>query len=198
MDVTRKYYLFGRDTMVRNLDIPLHGTVLEVGCGTGRNLLMAARAEPTARCYGFDISQQMLTSAENAVQKAGLTNRVKFAIGDAASFDAKAAFSTSGFDRVYLSYCLSMIPNWTTALEQALRQVSPKGSVHVVDFGRMEQWPGFARRMLWNWLDQFSVSPRTDLVPRATAIADRHGCRSRVRSIGRGYACLLVLERTEG
>ena len=37
-DLTRKYYLFGRDRMIDRLAVPEGGTVLEVACGTGRNL----------------------------------------------------------------------------------------------------------------------------------------------------------------
>ena len=48
-DLTRKYYLFGRDRMIDRLDLQPGATVLEVGCGTGRNLIRAARAWPDAR-----------------------------------------------------------------------------------------------------------------------------------------------------
>ena len=62
-DLTRKYYLFGRDTLLATLDIPDGGRVLEIGCGTGRNLVVAARANPRALFYGVDISAQMLKTA---------------------------------------------------------------------------------------------------------------------------------------
>ena len=42
-DATRKYYLLGRDRMLDGLDPPERGTILEVGCGTGRNLILAAK-----------------------------------------------------------------------------------------------------------------------------------------------------------
>jgi S-adenosylmethionine-diacylgycerolhomoserine-N-methlytransferase len=42
-DVTRKYYLFGRDRLIARLDPPAGGRVLEIGCGTARNLIAAAR-----------------------------------------------------------------------------------------------------------------------------------------------------------
>ena len=48
-DATRKYFLFGRDRLIAALDVPVNGTVLEVGCGTGRNLIQVARRYPTAR-----------------------------------------------------------------------------------------------------------------------------------------------------
>ena len=47
-DLTRKYYLLGRDELIAELDPPPHGTVLEIGCGTGRNLL-AVRAPLSRR-----------------------------------------------------------------------------------------------------------------------------------------------------
>ncbi|TIM21480.1 MAG: SAM-dependent methyltransferase, partial [Mesorhizobium sp.] len=40
-DLTRKYYLLGRDRLIDGLDVPVGGTVLELGCGTGRNIILA-------------------------------------------------------------------------------------------------------------------------------------------------------------
>ncbi|MDP3895918.1 MAG: class I SAM-dependent methyltransferase, partial [Mesorhizobium sp.] len=55
-DATRKYYLLGRDRMLERLDVPPGGAVLELGCGTGRNIVAAARRYPGARFCGLDIS----------------------------------------------------------------------------------------------------------------------------------------------
>ena len=48
-DLTRKYYLFGRDRTIAHLNVPLNGSLLEVGCGTGRNMLLAHRHFPSAK-----------------------------------------------------------------------------------------------------------------------------------------------------
>ena len=45
-DLTRKYYLLGRDRLIDGLEVPQGGTVLELGCGTGRNIILAARRYP--------------------------------------------------------------------------------------------------------------------------------------------------------
>jgi S-adenosylmethionine-diacylgycerolhomoserine-N-methlytransferase len=42
-DLTRRYYLLGRDMLIRDLAPPAGGSVLEVGCGKARNLIAVAR-----------------------------------------------------------------------------------------------------------------------------------------------------------
>ena len=117
--------------------------------------------------------------------------------GDAEEFDAKSCFSISGFDRVYLSYCLSMIPDWRRALDQALHQVGEDGELHIVDFGQMAWWPAFARRWFGAWLSKFCVSPRADLLTVAKNLALKHGVSVSFDEIGGGYAWLIVLKRLE-
>ena len=136
-DVTRKFYLLGRDQMVDGLK-PGIGSVLEVGCGTGRNLIKAAMQYPQARLYGFDISQMMLETATANIARAGLARRIKLAKGDASAFTGDALFGIHSFDRVYISYALSMIPPWRDACAQALAAVKPGGSLHIVDFGQQK------------------------------------------------------------
>ncbi|TIV06609.1 MAG: class I SAM-dependent methyltransferase, partial [Mesorhizobium sp.] len=113
-DLTRKYYLLGRDRLIDGLDVPQGGTVLELGCGTGRNIALAARRYPDARFFGLDISAEMLETANAAIAREGLSGKVKLARGDATDFDAKALFGLEHFDRVFVSYSLSMIPGWET------------------------------------------------------------------------------------
>ena len=55
-DVSRKHYLLGRDRLLHDLAPPKNGAVLELGCGTGRNLVIAANNHKSANFYGLDIS----------------------------------------------------------------------------------------------------------------------------------------------
>src|ERR1700734_3818451 len=45
-DGTRRYYLLGRDQLIANLKPEAGANVLEIGCGTGRNLVLAGRLFP--------------------------------------------------------------------------------------------------------------------------------------------------------
>ncbi len=68
-NVTRKYFLLGRDHLIGELKPPSNGTVLEIGCGTGRNLIAAARAYPEARLFGLDVSTVMLSTARANIRQ---------------------------------------------------------------------------------------------------------------------------------
>ena len=140
-DLTRKYYLLGRDRLLRGLDVPTDGTVLELGCGTGRNIVLAARLYPDARFFGLDISAAMLETAAAGLAREALAGRAKLAQGDATDFDALALFGRNRFDRVFISYALSMIPGWEAAIDRALQSLAPGGSLHIVDFGQQERLP---------------------------------------------------------
>src|ERR1700689_2387469 len=85
-DGTRRYYLLGRDQLISGLQPDAGANALEIGCGTGRNLVLAARLYPAARFFGVDVSTEMLTSAIAAISRAGLTSRVRVAHGDGAAF----------------------------------------------------------------------------------------------------------------
>jgi S-adenosylmethionine-diacylgycerolhomoserine-N-methlytransferase len=161
-DLTRKYYLLGRDQMIDGLDSGT-GTVLEIGCGTGRNLIVAAERYPQARFYGIDISTEMLTTAIEAIARAGLSSRVRVAHANAAGFDPAPLFGTPRFDRIFVSYSLSMIPQWHAAIDQAVALLAPRGELHVVDFGGQSRLPALFRRLLRHWLALFHVTPRDEL-----------------------------------
>ncbi|BAK67109.1 putative methyltransferase [Sphingobium sp. SYK-6] len=191
-DLTRKYYLLGRDGLIRGLAVPPGGCVLEIGVGTGRNLALVARRYPQARLFGLDISAEMLKSAEANLARAGADGRTLLARADATRFDPQALFGEAGFDRIYISYALSMIPGWKAALAQAITLLEPRGSLHIVDFGQQEALPGWFRSALRGWLDRFHVTPRADLFEEARRVAAAQGASLEARALFRGYAWEVV------
>ncbi len=187
-DVTRRYYLLGRDHLIADLAPPGDARVLEVACGTGRNLAQVARRYPQCRLYGLDISSEMLQSA-----RAKMGRRAILAWADACTFDAKQLFGVAAFDRIILSYSLSMIPDWTAALETAARHLAPGGQLHVVDFGNQSGLPDWFRTALHGWLAKFHVTPRTGLDDALAVTAAKVGGTSVCAARARGYAQYGVL-----
>lgn len=188
-DLTRKYYLLGRDHLIDVLAVPDGGTVLEVACGTGRNLALTARQYPKARLFGFDISTEMLKSAQSTINRAKLSDRVQLAEGNATQFDPAEAFGVPHFDRVFISYSVSMIPAWQTAIAHALDLTSPDGGqLHIVDFGQQARLPGWFRTGLHGWLAKFHVEPRAELNDVMSGLANAQGATLHFRSLYRDYA----------
>jgi len=187
-DATRKYYLLGRDRMLDDLNPPPGGTVLEVGCGTGRNLILAAKRYPQAKFYGFDISKEMLITARASIERAGLSDRITVTEGDATGFTMLKLFGLPAADRVFISYSLSMIPPWQAAIREAAKALGPAGSLHVVDFGQQSGWPKWFQGLMFGWLKKFSVYPRDDLEAEMQATADAIDGDLRFEALYRDYA----------
>ncbi len=200
-DPTRKYFLFGRDRVLAELDAePGHG-VLEIGCGTGRNLMKAAALYPDARFFGVDISSAMLELAGRKRDRmASLRARVRFGEGDACSFDPNALFGVGSFDRIFFSYSLSMIPDWQGALGHGLTLLKPGGRLSVVDFGDQSGLPGWFKAALLRFLSVYHVTPRTALPDVAKALAAQQGTDFKVETkrILKGYAQLITIAATPG
>jgi S-adenosylmethionine-diacylgycerolhomoserine-N-methlytransferase len=163
-DFTRKYYLFGRDRLIGDLNLRPGERVVEVGCGTARNLIAIARRYPQARLFGLDASQEMLKTASEAVKRAGLESRIKLAHGYAEALEPSMFGEHDQFDRAVFSYSLSMIPQWQQALNAAAKVLSPTGRIHVVDFGDLTALGLVGRKMLLWWLSLFHVVPRAELL----------------------------------
>lgn len=194
-DVTRKYYLLGRDRLIDRLEPAAGRAVLEIGCGTARNLVRAARCYPQAQFFGIDVSHEMLATAHVEVAREGLARRIQLAHGDGAAFDAQELFGRRSFDRVFVSYTLSMIPAWRDVLRQAIALLPPGGELHIVDFGGQERLPLWFQATLRAWLALFHVAPRDELEAELGPMALRAGCLPLFERPWRGYAQMAVVRR---
>lgn len=192
-DLTRKYYLLGRDRLIQELKPRPGDHVLEVGCGTGRNLRLIARRYPGARCYGIDISAEMLKSATGKLASDKLGARVRLARADACAFAPESLFRRDRFDRVVFSYTLSMIPDWREALRQAAEVLGREGEIHIVDFGMQSRLPGWFARLLEAWLARFHVERRAELISFCAQLAAERGLRLEEKSLYGDYARHLML-----
>ena len=194
-DISRRYYLLGRDQLIAGLAPGPGAAVLEIGCGTGRNLVHCARRYPEAHLHGLDVSTAMLETAGRALYRAGLTGRVRLGLADAARLDTARLFGLPRFERIFISYSLSMIPGWHEVVERALAALASGGELHIVDFGQQDGMPAWFRRLLFAWLRLFSVTPVVTLCWDLHMLAERHGATLDFRKLYRGYAVLAVLRK---
>jgi S-adenosylmethionine-diacylgycerolhomoserine-N-methlytransferase len=194
-DLSRKFYLLGRDGVIADVKAKPGDSILEIGCGTARNLVKLAQAYPKALCCGVDVSAEMLVTARRSVGRAGLDKQITFAQGDATSFDPAALFGRPQFDRIVISYALSMIPPWREALAHSIDLLAPGGSLHIVDFGDQNGLPGWFSVALTRWLAAFDVTPRRELGRVLADLAGTPPLRWRAADRFRGYAVQAVVER---
>jgi S-adenosylmethionine-diacylgycerolhomoserine-N-methlytransferase len=198
-DLTRKPYLLGRDQLIADLLPSGGGSVLEVGCGTARNLVHAARLYPDCTLFGIDVSSVMIAKARRAIQKAGMDQRISVHRSDAEGLRLDTNLSRTTYDRVFISYALSMIPAWREVLGSSFALVAPGGSLHVVDFGDGAALPAPFMAALNAWLKMFHVTPRRDLEEEFRRLeASAPGSRMTFQRLFGGYAFYAKLERPRG
>jgi len=111
------------------------GTILEVGCGSGRHLLQIAKSFPNASCVGVDIDPTGLKAATQAIEKAGIADRVRLVAG---SIDeATPAASTDAV--VMIEVLHEIAPDIRqSVIDDCYRALRPKGWLLIVD----ETYPG--------------------------------------------------------
>ena len=117
-----------RAKAVDRLDLRLGEHVLEIGCGTGRNLPYLSRAVgPHGRVYGVDISPGMLAKARALCDRNHLRN-VELTEGDAAQYRAPAPL-----DGVMFGLSYNTMPHHLTVLREAWAQLKPGGRLVIMD-----------------------------------------------------------------
>ncbi len=156
-DLSRKYYLFGRDTALRQLLGESWESLLEIGPGTGRNLAILQRSRPHSRYGGIEASDEMLAYAQGRCPWATLRH------GYAESADLEAVLGRKP-DRILFSYALSMVKDPEAALRNARQALAPGGEVVVVDFGDLSSlWQPF-QGPLRTFLKAFHVEPLDETI----------------------------------
>ena len=163
-DLTRKYYLHGRDVLLEEIERESTGRVLEVGCGTARNLIVLHCRCPAFELYGLDASRVMLEVGERKLARRGNPQNLRLVHGLAENASPALFGVCEPFDTVFFSFSLSMIPDWEAGLIAALASLKPGGRLYVVDFGDLSGLPAPLRRGLAWWLDRFHVHHRPEAI----------------------------------
>jgi ubiquinone/menaquinone biosynthesis C-methylase UbiE len=128
-------YLLGEDALRRAIlahaEIGSGCRVLDVGCGTGTQAVLAKQTHPDAEVVGVDGDDKALAIARSKADRAGV----------AIAFDAGLAtalpYADARFDRVISSLVFHHLveADKRRALAEILRVLAPGGAFVLVDFG---------------------------------------------------------------
>ncbi len=193
-DVTRKYFLLGRDRLLERMELRPGMKVLEIGCGTARNLIALAKKHPDIQLYGLDASREMLETAQQKIDAQKLTDRIVLKYCLAEELDAQRTFGlNTPFDAMFFSYSLSMIPTWRESLAAAFANIKPEGTVYSVDFWDQKELPGAFRWLLVGWLNLFHVKHRPELLEYMSELEKSGRCSLELTPLYRRYSYIATL-----
>ncbi len=197
-DLTRKFYLFGRDTIIREMKISPGDTILEMGCGTARNLIQLAQRYPHAHFYGIDASSEMLRTANQKIKRKGFENTIQVKHALAEDVDYQSTFELKKpFDIVFFSYSLSMIPAWQQALKCAFNNLKDEGDLFIVDFWDQGKLPHWFQKVLSVWLSWFHVHPDSTIVDHAKGLVPYTASDIEIDSILGRYAMKIHMVKSK-
>ena len=190
-DISRKYYLLGRDRLIAQVDAKDGHHICEVGCGTARNLIRLSERYPDAQFYGLDASDEMLKTAQHEVDKRCLSNRIILSQAFSQSFEPKSLFNlTEPLNKIVFSYSLSIIPPWKKSIDHALNILPSGAEIHIVDFGGQDDLPKWFRAFLFWWLSLFHVYHKPQILKYLQKLEDAGKGTLEVEHLYGGYAYL--------
>jgi SAM-dependent methyltransferase len=113
------------------------GKLLEIGSGPGRLAVRLAREAPGMTLTGVDISDAMVERATRRAAGAGLSERVRFEVGDVAALP----LSDGEFDGVVSTLSLHHWSDPASGLAEIHRVLKPDGEARIYDLAHWLWWP---------------------------------------------------------
>jgi SAM-dependent methyltransferase len=127
--------------------LPAGATVVDIGCGAGTDLLLAARRVGlTGRAIGVDMTEAMRRRATHGAAACGLDN-VEVRSGDAATLPV----DDGAVDVVISNGVLNLVPEKERAVAEIARVLKPGGRVQIGDIVIGDVLPESALRDIDLW-----------------------------------------------
>ena len=128
-DATRWSFLFGRNQLLDAIPpLPAQPRILEIGCGTGKNLDSLQYYFPDAELVGIDVSESMLDVAKKKLSNSDHLTLINAKYGS-------QDLQLEPFDLVICSYSLTMVgDNIEDIMTQLYHDLTTRGYIAVVDF----------------------------------------------------------------
>jgi SAM-dependent methyltransferase len=145
LDVTSSFAGVGNPHAIGR--IPTGATVLDIGCGAGTDLLLAARrAGPRGRAIGVDMTEAMRHRAVQGAEACGLKH-VDVRNGDA----TRLPVDDGSVDVVISNGVLNLVPEKERVVAEIARVLKPGGRVQIADIIIGEVLPDSALRDIDLW-----------------------------------------------
>lgn len=161
-DLTRWSFLFGRKKTINQLaNCIVHpNKILDIGCGTGTNLIQLIRKFPFSIYTGIDLSEDMLLKASQ--KKVLKDNNVALFYKDYLEFQPKKKY-----DLIFVSYALTMMSeNKSKVINKAIFELNEGGFLAVVDFHSSPY------RWFRNWMGYNHVDMNNELLEELSGKVD--------------------------
>ena len=173
-----------RGKAVSRLELKPGGRVLEVGCGTGRNLAhLVQTVGAGGHVYGVDLSEGMLEEAAELCAQSGWRNVTLFRA------DATDYVLPEPVDGVIFSLSYAVIPEHREALRRAWEQLRPGGYVVIMDAKLPSGFIGKLLHPFVVWTSRLTVLGNPDIQPwdELRELADHVDCEK--VQFGTYYIC---------
>jgi arsenite methyltransferase len=127
--------------------LPTGATVVDVGCGGGMDLLLAAvHVGPSGRAIGVDMTAEMREQAAAGAKACGLGN-IEVRDGDATQLPV----DDRSVDVLISNGVLNLVPRKDRAIAEIARVVKPGGRAQIADIVIGEELPDSALRDIDLW-----------------------------------------------
>jgi len=134
------------------LDFSGDRTLLEIGCATGEELRILARAWPNLQLTGLDRSEDHLAWGEQALAEEIRAGNIRLVRGDAYAMP----FENAVFDVVLTVWMLEHVQDHAGILREALRVLRPEGRVILVEVDNSTFTLDPPVPEILDWWDRFS------------------------------------------
>jgi SAM-dependent methyltransferase len=151
--------------ILRGLSLGGDERVLDMGCGRGAVLLLAARLLPRGRAVGVDLwrtkdqSGNSPDAARHNAEVEGVADRVELHTGDMTAMP----FEDGSFDLVVSSMAIHNIPGRegrTRAIDEAVRVLKPGGRLAIADLANTGLYAARLRERGMLGVERRGVDPR--------------------------------------